>query len=401
MHCTRKVTNDIYWLGADDRRLNLFENIYPIPNGISYNSYLIKGEKNILLDTVDYSAQKQFLENLEYLLDGKELDYLIINHMEPDHSAVIENIALKYPHMKIIGNIQIQKMLKQFFNFDIDSKMQIVKENETLNIGNHTFRFIFAPMVHWPEVMFTYDETEKILFSADAFGTFGTLDGNLFSDDADFEKTYLNEARRYYTNIVGKYGMQVQSVFQKLNGVEIKMICPLHGPIWKANLQYILEKYDKWSKYVPEEKSVMIVYASIYGNTENVANIISNKLGENGIRNIKVYDVSKTEVSTLVSESFRCSNIVILSVTYNMGIFPKMEEYIEDIKKHNLQNRTISIVENSTWAPGISKKIKENFQEMKNMNILEEVVAIKSSMKQEQFDGIDKLVNEILNDMNK
>lgn len=292
-------------------------------------------------------------------------------------------------------------MLKQFFNFDIDSKMQIVKENETLNIGNHTFRFIFAPMVHWPEVMFTYDETEKILFSADAFGTFGTLDGNLFSDDADFEKTYLNEARRYYTNIVGKYGMQVQSVFQKLNGVEIKMICPLHGPIWKANLQYILEKYDKWSKYVPEEKSVMIVYASIYGNTENVANIISNKLGENGIRNIKVYDVSKTEVSTLVSESFRCSNIVILSVTYNMGIFPKMEEYIEDIKKHNLQNRTISIVENSTWAPGISKKIKENFQEMKNMNILEEVVAIKSSMKQEQFDGIDKLVNEILNDMNK
>lgn len=401
MHCTRKVTNDIYWLGADDRRLNLFENIYPIPNGISYNSYLIKGEKNILLDTVDYSAQKQFLENLEYLLDGKELDYLIINHMEPDHSAVIENIALKYPHMKIIGNIQIQKMLKQFFNFDIDSKMQIVKENETLNIGNHTFRFIFAPMVHWPEVMFTYDETEKILFSADAFGTFGTLDGNLFSDDADFEKTYLNEARRYYTNIVGKYGMQVQSVFQKLNGVEIKMICPLHGPIWKANLQYILEKYDKWSKYVPEEKSVMIVYASIYGNTENVANIISNKLGENGIRNIKVYDVSKTEVSILVSESFRCSNIVILSVTYNMGIFPKMEEYIEDIKKHNLQNRTISIVENSTWAPGISKKIKENFQEMKNMNILEEVVAIKSSMKQEQFDGIDKLVNEILNDMNK
>ena len=401
MHCTRKVTNDIYWLGADDRRLNLFENIYPIPNGISYNSYLIKGEKNILLDTVDYSAQKQFLENLEYLLDGKELDYLIINHMEPDHSSVIENIALKYPHMKIIGNIQIQKMLKQFFNFDIDSKMQIVKENETLNIGNHTFRFIFAPMVHWPEVMFTYDETEKILFSADAFGTFGTLDGNLFSDDADFEKTYLNEARRYYTNIVGKYGMQVQSVFQKLNGVEIKMICPLHGPIWKANLQYILEKYDKWSKYVPEEKSVMIVYASIYGNTENVANIISNKLGENGIRNIKVYDVSKTEVSTLVSESFRCSNIVILSVTYNMGIFPKMEEYIEDIKKHNLQNRTISIVENSTWAPGISKKIKENFQEMKNMNILEEVVAIKSSMKQEQFDGIDKLVNEILNDMNK
>ena len=395
MHCVRKVEENLYWVGAEDRRLNLFENIYPIPKGVSYNSYLLLDEKTILLDTVDYSAGKQFLENIEYVLKNRNLDYLVINHMEPDHSSIIEEIVKKYPEVKLIGNMQTAKMLKQFFNFDVDSKIQIVKENDTLNIGKHTLKFIFAPMVHWPEVMFTYDETSKILFSADAFGTFGTLDGNLFNDDTDFEKVYLDEARRYYTNIVGKYGIQVQNVFKKLQDVEIKKICPLHGPIWRNNLSYILNKYDKWSKYLPEDKSIMIVYSSIYGNTENVANIVANKLGEKDIKNIKVYDVSNIEVSELVSESFRCSNIVIVASTYNMGLFPKMEEYIDHIKRENLQNRTISIIENSTWAPGISKIVKEKFSEMKNMNILEENLAIKSSIKEEQLEQLDNIVDSI------
>ncbi len=396
MYCTRKVEEDLYWVGSEDRRIRLFENIFPLTSGMSYNSYLLLDEKNVLLDTVDYSVGKQFLENLEYLLNGKQLDYLIINHIEPDHSAIIEDIVKIYPEVTLIGNIQTAKMLKQFFNFDVDSKIQIVKENDILNVGKHSLKFIFAPMVHWPEVMFTYDETSKILFSADAFGTFGTLDGNLFSDDTDFDKTYLDEARRYYTNIVGKYGMQVQNVFKKLENVDIKMICPLHGPIWKNNLSYILDKYSTWSQYIPEEKSVIIIFSSVYGNTENVANIIANKLAEKGVKNIKVYDVSNTEVSVLISESFKCSNIVLLSTTYNMGIFPKIDEYLSDIKRMNLQNRTFSIIENSTWAPGISKILKDKVSEMKNMTILEQTLAIKSSMKSNQISDLDNIVETIV-----
>lgn len=394
MQCTRKIEDDLYWIGSEERKYSLFENILPI-HGISYNSYLLLDEKTILLDTVDYSVSKQFLENLEYKLGGKKLDYLIVNHMEPDHSSVIEEVVLRYPEVKIIGNMQTAKMLKQFFNFDVDSKMQIVKDGEKLSTGKHNLKFIFAPMVHWPEVMFTYDETSKILFSADAFGTFGPLNGNLFNDDTDFEKTYLNKARRYYTNIVGKYGMQVQNTLKKLEGTEINKICPLHGPIWRNNLSYILEKYDKWSKYEPEDKSIIIIYSSVYGNTENVANILANKLSEKEIKNIRVYDASNTDVSILVSESFRCSNIAIISTTYNMEVFPKISEYIDHIRRMNLQNRTISVIENATWAPGISKTIKEQISQMKNMKILEETLSIKSSIKYEQEEEINKIAESI------
>ena len=394
MQCTRKIEDDLYWIGSEERKYSLFENILPI-HGISYNSYLLLDEKTILLDTVDYSVSKQFLENLEYKLGGKKLDYLIVNHMEPDHSSVIEEVVLRYPEVKIIGNMQTAKMLKQFFNFDVDSKMQIVKDGEKLSTGKHNLKFIFAPMVHWPEVMFTYDETSKILFSADAFGTFGPLNGNLFNDDTDFEKTYLNKARRYYTNIVGKYGMQVQNTLKKLEGKEINKICPLHGPIWRNNLSYILEKYDKWSKYEPEDKSIIIIYSSVYGNTENVANILANKLSEKEIKNIRVYDASNTDVSILVSESFRCSNIAIISTTYNMEVFPKISEYIDHIRRMNLQNRTISVIENATWAPGISKTIKEQISQMKNMKILEETLSIKSSIKYEQEEEINKIAESI------
>lgn len=399
MNCTRKIEEDLYWVGSEDRRLALFENMFPIPNGISYNSYLLMDEKTVLLDTVDYSAGKQFLENIKYVLNGRNLDYLIINHMEPDHSAVVQDIVERYPNIKLIGNLQTSKMLEQFFDFDVNASIQIVKENDILDTGKHKLQFIFAPMVHWPEVMFTYDKTSKILFSADAFGTFGALNGNLYSDDTNFDKVYLDEARRYYTNIVGKYGVQVQNVFKKLENVELKAICPLHGPIWKNNIPYILEKYKLWSSYSPEEKSVMILYSSVYGNTENVANIIANKLGESGVKNIVVYDASNTSMSKLVAESFRCSNIVILSTTYNLGIFPKIDEYLSDIKRMNLQNRTFTIIENSTWAPGIHKILKDKLSEMKNITVLEEMLAIKSSIKENQIEDIDKIVNSIVNTM--
>ena len=400
MNCVRKINEDLYWVGAEDRRLTLFENLFPIPRGIAYNSYLIKGEKNVLLDTVDYSVGRQFLENIKYVLNGEDLDYLIINHMEPDHCSLIEELTYKYPEMKIICNNQTIRMLKQFYNFDVDSKVEIVKEGQTIKTGKHEFQFIMAPMVHWPEVMVTYDVTDKILFSADAFGSFGALNGNLFNDDTDFEKDWLPDARRYYTNIVGKYGAQVQNLLKKASNIEINMICPLHGVIWRNNLEYIIEKYDKWSRYEPEENSVLIVYSSVYGNTENVVNALSNYLGENGIKNIAVYDSSNTDVSQLVSESFKYSNIVIAATTYNLGLFPKIEEYLLDIKRLNLQNRTVSIIENSTWVPGIvTKEVKQILSEMKDMEILEKTYSIKSSSKDFEYENIKNIGDEIINNL--
>jgi flavorubredoxin len=396
MKCVRKVTEDLYWVGAEDQKKELFENIIPIPKGVSYNSYLLMDEKITLLDTVDYTVGKQFLENIEYVLNGKSIDYLVVNHVEPDHASIIEDLSKMYPNMRLIGNEQTARMLKQFFTFDVDSKIEIVKNNDKLNTGKHTLNFIFAPMVHWPEVMVTYDEYSKVLYTADAFGTFGALNGNLFNTDTDYEKEYLDEARRYYTNIVGKYGMQVQTLLKKALALDVKHICPLHGPIWKENLDYILGKYDKWSKYEAEEKAVLILYASIYGHTENVAKMLANYLGENGVKNIKVYDVSNTDKSYLIAESFKCSNIVVASSTYNMGIFPKMDEYLSDIKRVNLQNRVFSIIENSTWTPGINKTIKEKIGEMKNMVVTEEILAIKSSIKEENVATLEKVGNEII-----
>ena len=393
MRCIRKIQEDLYWVGAEDRKARLFENIFPIPRGMAYNSYLLIDEKIVLLDTVDQTVSKQFLENIEYMLKNKTIDYLIINHMEPDHAAVIQELSAKYPNMKIIGNIQIQKLLKQFFTFDVESKMQIVKENEILNTGKHQLKFIFAPMVHWPEVMVTYDEYSKTLFSADAFGSFGTLNGNLFNTDINIEKEFINEARRYYANIVGKYGMQVQSLLRKLNGTEIQTLCPLHGQVWKENINYIINKYDKWSKYEPEEKSVIIVYSTIYGHTENAVNILANYLGENGIKNIKVYDVSQIDVSYLVAESFRSSHIVIATAMYNMSVFPKMQEYIEEISRLNLKNRTVSLIVNSSWGPEHSNKIKEKLEKM---TVLEEKLIIKSAIKEENMEQIKKVGDSII-----
>lgn len=398
MHCTRKVTEDIIWIGGSDRRLALFENIFPIPRGVSYNSYLLKDEKTVLLDTVDRSIAGQFLENLAFALDGRKLDYMIVNHMEPDHCALIEEIVRQYPEVKVVGNAKTFGMIQQFYAFDITDRSVTVKEGETLNTGKHTLHFVMAPMVHWPEVMVTYDETDKVLFSADAFGTFGALNGNIFNDEIDFDRDWLDDARRYYTNIVGKYGGPVQTTLKKAAGLDISIICPLHGPIWRSNLGYILDKYNTWSSYEPEEKAVMIAYASMYGNTENLANVLAVKLAEADIHNIVVYDVSNTHVSTLISEAFRCSHIVLAAPTYNGNVYPVMENFLNDMKALAVQKRTVAILDNGTWAATAGKQMADKIAEMKDMKIIEPKVSIKSSLKNEQLEQLDELVAEIKKD---
>ena len=398
MHCTRKVTEDIIWIGGSDRRLALFENIFPIPRGVSYNSYLLKDEKTVLLDTVDRSITGQFLENLAFALDGRNLDYMIVNHMEPDHCALIEEIVRQHPEVKVVGNAKTFGMIQQFYTFDIAERSVTVKEGETLNTGKHTLHFVMAPMVHWPEVMVTYDETDKVLFSADAFGTFGALNGNIFNDEIDFDRDWLDDARRYYTNIVGKYGGPVQTTLKKAAGLDISIICPLHGPIWRSNLGYILDKYNTWSSYEPEEKAVMIAYASMYGNTENLANVLAAKLAEADIHNIVVYDVSNTHVSTLISEAFRCSHIVLAAPTYNGNVYPVMENFLNDMKALAVQKRTVAILDNGTWAATAGKQMADKIAEMKDIKIIEPKVSIKSSLKNEQLEQLDELVAEIKKD---
>ena len=401
MYCTTQVGRDLYYVGASDRRLALFENIYPLTNGVSYNSYVLCDEKTVVFDTVDSSVGDRFFENLEYVLNGRSLDYLIVNHMEPDHCATMGELVLRYPDIKIVGNQKTLAMIKQFFNFDVSQRFVTVTEGSTLETGTHTLAFAMAPMVHWPEAMVTYDATEKILFSADAFGTFGALSGNIFADCYSFERDILPEARRYYTNIVGKYGNQVQALLKKASKLDIKMICPLHGPVWRKNIGDFIDKYVKWSTYTPEENAVMIAYGSIYGGTQNAAEILANELADRGVRNIAVYDVSVTDPSYIVSEAFRCSHLVFASSTYNAGIFSKMETALLDIKAHNLQNRTVAFIENGTWAATSGELMRGIFASMKNINALENKVSFKSRLKQEQLDGIKELADEICGSMFK
>ncbi|RHU44322.1 FprA family A-type flavoprotein [Blautia sp. TF11-31AT] len=395
MHCVKKVTDDLYWIGGSDRRLALFENVYPIPRGVSYNSYVLLDEKTVLLDTVDASISGLFFENLEYVLNGRTLDYLIVNHMEPDHCAVIGDVVRRYPDVKLVCNAKTVPMLKQFFDFPVDDRTVIVKEMDTLCTGRHTFAFVMAPMVHWPEAMVSYDTVDKILFSADGFGTFGAINGNLFADEVDFERDWLDDARRYFINIVGKYGVQVQNLLKKAATLEIKMICPLHGPIWRENLGWFIEKYDTWSSYKPEDQAVMIAYASIYGNTENAAEILASKLADKGVKNISMYDVSVTDPSVIVSESFRCSHLVFAAPSYNGGIFTKMETVLSELKAHSLQNRTVAIMENGTWAPVAGRQMREIFAGMKNIELLEEGVTIRSAVKEAQEASLEALAEKI------
>ena len=395
MHCTRNISTDLVYIGASDRRLALFENIYPIPNGVSYNSYLLKDEKTVLLDTVDHSVCLQFMENLAHALNGRRLDYLVVNHMEPDHAATISEVVLRYPEVKIVGNAKTLSMIKQFFDFDVDMRAITVKEGDTLVTGRHTLTFVMAPMVHWPEVMVTYDLTDKILFSADAFGSFGALNGHLYADEIDVEHQYLDEARRYYTNIVGKYGPSVQALLKKASGLDIKLVCPLHGLIWRKDIGWFIEKYNLWSSYTPETEGVMIAYASIYGNTENAVNILANMLSEKGVKNIAVYDVSSTHASTVVSEAFKYNKLVFAASTYNAGIFPPMEYVLNELKAHNLQNRTVALLQNGTWAAASGNLMKGIFEAMKNMTLIEMMPTIKSAVKEDQLTELNMLA-EIL-----
>lgn len=400
MYCVKKIQDDLFWVGGSDRRLALFENAFPIPRGVSYNSYLLLDEKTVLFDTVDGAILDNFCENIAHVLDGRDLDYVFVHHMEPDHSSSLERVLRKYPNAKIVTNAKTVIYIKQFFDFEnIDEKIVVVKEGETFSTGKHNFAFVLAPMVHWPEVMVSFDTTTGTLFSADAFGTFGAMNGNIFADQVDFEKQWLDDARRYYTNIVGKYGPQVKSLLEKAATLDIKMICPLHGPIWRENIGWYVDKYMKWATYTPEDKAVVIAYGSVYGNTENAMNILACKLGDLGVRNIKMYDVSNTHSSQLVSEAFRASNLVFASITYNNGIFTNMKNVLEDLKNHNIQNRTVALVENGTWGPLANKQMKEIVEGMKNMTILDETVTIKSSLKESQMDTLDSMAKAIYESM--
>lgn len=399
MQNTRKVTDDIVWVGCNDRRLTLFENLFPIPRGVSYNSYLVMDEKVTLLDTVDVCALQQFMENIDYVLDGKEIDYLIVQHMEPDHGAGIQEMMRRFPNMKIVANAKTIQMIGQFFDLPQEDRVVLVKEGDTLTTGTHNFRFVMAPMVHWPEVMVTYEESEKVLFSADAFGTFGALNGNIFSDELEFDKEWLADTRRYYANIVGKYGMQTQALLKKAAGLDIQLICSLHGPIWRENLSYIIDKYDKWSKYEPEDKEVVMIYGSVYGHTEQAVDALAGKLAEKGIRHIAVYDVSKTHVSELIAEIFRASHIVIACATYNGGIYPPMENLLNDMKALSVQKRTVALMDNGTWAPTAGKQIVKKLEEMKEMELLTQQLSIKSVLKNDREAELDAFAQQIIDAM--
>ena len=394
MYCTKNISKDLVWVGANDRRLAMFEGVYSVPAGVSYNSYLLLDDTTILFDTVDKAVSSVFFQNIEHALNGKNLDFVVVQHMEPDHSATLMELLLRYPDVKIVCNEKILSMISQFFNKDLKNKAFIVKEGSTLNTGNHVLKFLMAPMIHWPEVMMTYDETTGTLFSADAFGTFGALNGAIFADEVDFNNDYMSEASRYYCNIVGKYGNQVQSLLKKVHNIDLKMICPLHGFVWRRNLEDFFDKYVKWSTYTPEETGVMIAYASVYGNTENTAEIISSRLRDMGINTV-MYDVSVTPASEIIAAAFKWSHLLFASTTYNAGIFVSMEELLHDLAAHNIQNRTVAFVENGSWAPTSGKLMREIISKCSNMTILDESVTLKSSLKPEQSEHIYSLVSAI------
>jgi len=403
MYCVRKVTDDIYWVGANEHRLHLFENIHPIPRGVSYNAYLLLDEKTALFDTVDWAACRQLLENLDHLLNGRPLDYLVINHMEPDHGASIEEVLLRYPDVTIISTEKSFMLMRQF-GFAVDSHpLMEVKEGDSISFGKHTVQFIAAPMVHWPEVMVSFDSTGGVLFSADAFGSFGALDGKLFADEVNFDRDWIDDARRYLSNIVGKYGPHIQLLLKKAAGIldQIHYICPLHGPVWRKDLGYFIDKYDKWSRYEPEEKGVMIAYASMSGNTEAAAQALASRLCERGCTNVWMYDVSNTHISQLISESFRLSHIVLASVTYNLGIYPVMHNYLMDMKALNLQNRTFALIENGSWACK-SGDLMQKFinEELKNMTVLNERLSLASSLLPDKAAELDMLADAIAESVN-
>ena len=399
MHCTRKLQDDLIWVGGNDRRLALFENVFPIPRGVSYNAYVLLDEKTVLLDTVDAAVGGQFFENLAHALDGRPLDYLVVNHMEPDHCATLEETLRRYPGARLVCNAKAATMIGQFFHPALAEGALLVREGDTLCTGRHTLAFAMAPMVHWPEAMVTYDTVSHTLFSADAFGSFGAMPGCVFADEVAFARDWMEDARRYYTNIVGKYGAQVQALLKKAAALDIDMICPLHGPVWRCGIDGIVEKYDRWSTYTPEENAVLIAYASVYGGTEAAANALACRLTERGVKKVAMYDVSVTHPSVIVAEAFRCSHLVFASTTYNAGIFCNMETVLHDLAAHNLQNRSVALIENGSWAPTAGGLMRGLIDGMKNMRLIGEPLTIRSRLKAEQAGALDALADAIAADM--
>lgn len=382
-----QVTDSIKYIGVNDKDLDLFESQYIIPNGISYNSYIIKDEKIVVMDTVDKRKQEEWWNNLEKELNGKQVDYLVVSHLEPDHSSSIKMLTEKYPKMKIVGNALTFKMLPQFFEIDLTNKQVLVKEGDTLNLGKHTLKFYMAPMVHWPEVMVTYEETEKILFTADAFGKFGSL---------DTKEDWTCEARRYYFNIVGKYGMQVQALLKKLANLEIRTICPLHGPILKENLSYYINKYDIWSSYKPEDEGILIAYNSIHGNTKKAVERLEEILIEAGAKKVITSDLARGDIAEVIEDAFRYDKMILACPTYDAGLFPFMEKFLRHLKHKNYQNRTVAIIENGSWAPAAAKNMQELLEQMKEIKIIEPIIRIKTTMNKENEEEMKKLAQNML-----
>jgi len=393
MYNVREVQKDIWWLGASDRKLELFENVYPLPLGMSYNNYLIMDDKTCLMDGIDDAVIGQFIDNIKHVLDGRALDYMVVQHMEPDHCACIPQLLLMYPDMKVVGSQKAIQMIDQFYHIDVDSV--VVKENDTLELGHHTLNFYTAPMVHWPEVIVTYESTSGSLFSADAFGAFGAMSGNIFSDEVDWDRDWESEARRYYVNIVGKYGVQTTALLKKAAALDIKMILPLHGHLWRQDFDKIIGLYTKWASYTPEKKSVAIFYGSVYGHTGNAADILAMQLAELGVKDVKVFDVSKTHPSYLLAEAFRYSTLVFASATYNAEIFDCMHTFLVDAKNHNLSGRTVGIIENGSWAKSAKKKMVEILETMKNMTIVEPMVSVTSSVDDTTLSEIRELAKSL------
>jgi flavorubredoxin len=397
MNNTKKITESITWIGASDNRLSRFENIFPIPEGVSYNSYFVDDEKTAVFDTADVTVADQYLENLKTVLDGRSLDYLIVLHMEPDHCSLIDKVVSLYPEVTVVGGKQTFTFMGQFFPESAQYKKLEVKEGDQLSTGKHNFKFVSAPMVHWPEVLFAYEESTKALLSADAFGTFGALDGGIFADEYDFDKDFLDSARRYYANIVGKYGPQVQAVLKKAAALDIAMILPLHGPVWRKDLDYFLGKYQKWSTYEFEEDSVIVIYGSLYGHTASAAQAVARMLREKGAGNVRVYDVSGVDVSYLISEVWRCRKIVIVCPTYNNGVYPPMESFVSDMAALSVQNRVFALAQNGTWAPVAGKLISEKLSQLKNVTVLDNMLTIKSALHPGDAEALGSFADAIIN----
>lgn len=399
MHNVRQVVDDLYWIGVNDHRTHLFENIHLIPEGVSYNSYVLKDEKNVLFDTVEWDFGRQFIENLEYVLDGEDLDYIIINHWEPDHAASLQEVLLRHPEATVISTEKGFYFMTQF-GFECQKRITVAS-GDTFSSGKHEFAFVAIPMVHWPEPMVTLDTTNGVLFSADAFGSFKALDGKLFADEVNFDRDWLSEARRYYTNIVGKYGPHVQAVLKTAATLPIKILCPLHGPIWREDLGYILDKYDKWSSYTPEDNGVMIVYGSMYGNTENAAQLLASKVVQRGVTDVSVFDVSSTPVSNLISEIFRVGHLILACPTYNLEVYPPMKDFLHDMMLLNVQKRNVGIIENGTWAPNSAPEMKKLIDQMFEMYYLNSEVSFMSSVNENADKDLDALADAIVESVKK